>query len=78
MSELPLAVVCTYLPETEEVFHTPFSGEHYADPLSSAHHFREAEEERGDFPGSLWMVSGNQAAIEIRSASMLKRLGLDG
>jgi hypothetical protein len=72
----PFAVVFTYVPSTEECFHTPFSGEHHDDPLSFAHRFREAEEERGDFPGSLWSVTGNAAAKEIRSEALMRSLGV--
>lgn len=70
------AVVMTYLPDTEEVFHTPFSGEHFEDPLGAAHAFREAEEERGDFPGSLWAVTGNEEAAAIRRDAVM--VGLFG
>lgn len=67
----PYAVVLTHLPETEQTFCTPFSGADYPDPLTVAHCFREAEEERGDFPGSLWAVTGNDAATEIRKRKLV-------
>lgn len=65
------AVVVTYLPETEECYSTPFSAPRFEDPLGMAHAFRDAEEERGDFPGSLWMVTGNDEAAEIRREALM-------
>lgn len=68
------AVVVTYLPETEECYSTPFSAPRFEDPLTMAHAFCESEEERGDFPGSLWMVTGNDEANGIRSANIMAKL----
>lgn len=65
------AVVVTYLPETDECYSTPFSGDSHDDPLTAAHLFCNSEEERGDFPGSLWMVTGNDEANEIRKANIM-------
>jgi hypothetical protein len=75
-TETPYAVALMHLPKTGETYHTPFSGERYEDPLSMAHLFREAEEERGDFPGALWAVAGNEAAGEIRKRTLLAMVGL--
>lgn len=72
------AVVLTHNPETGETLYTPFWESDYEDPLSAAHAFREAEEERGDVPGWLWTVTGDDRARDIRSASMLKALGIEG
>lgn len=70
------AVVLTHIPETGETLHTSFSSEYHDDPLSGAHAFRESEEARGDFPGALWAVTGNDAAVEIRSRTLLVALGM--
>lgn len=64
------AVVLTHIPQTGETFHTPFTDEHHEDPLSFAWRFRDSEEDRGDFPGSLWAVTGNDEAIEIRRSNL--------
>lgn len=71
-----IAVVMTYVPSEERCYHTPFTSEHCDDPLAYAHAFRAAEEPRGDFPGSLWAVTGNDEAAEIYSASLLRSLGV--
>lgn len=73
-SDTPLAVVFTYVPSEDRCYHTPFSGDQYDDPLSFAHLFMESEEERGDFPGSLWTVTGNDAARKIRQNKLMAAL----
>lgn len=81
-TEKPLAVVFTYVPSEEhptegEVFYTAFDETaRGGDPLSFAHLFRESEEKRGDFPGSIWTVTGNDAAAEIRSKNLLRAIGI--
>lgn len=72
-----LAVVFVYVPSEDRCYHTPFSGEHHDDPLSFAHLFMESEEEREDFPGALWTVTGNEAATQIRSDNLMRALGFD-
>jgi hypothetical protein len=69
------AVVLTHDPTTGETWHTPFTSEHHEDPLSFAHLFRESEEEAGDFPGCLWVVTGNDEARDIRKAALMASLG---
>lgn len=78
MPETPFAVVFTYVPEEDRAYTTTFSGDTCDDPLTMAHNFRRSEEERGDFPGSLWCVTGNEAATEIRKDSFLAALGMGG
>lgn len=80
--EKPLAIVFTYIPDPEhptngEVYYTAFDETaRNGDPLSFAHLFRESEEERGDFPGSIWTVTGNDAAAEIRTNTIMARFGM--
>jgi len=69
-----VAVVFTWLPD-EQVFQTPFiESADTPDPLSVAHAFREAEEERNDFPGSIWGIGANERARKIRSDSLIARV----
>lgn len=58
------AAVLTHIPATGETFYTPFEGD---DPCEIAERFKEAEEERGDFPGSLWTIVCDDAAAEART-----------
>lgn len=74
MSDAAYAVVFTYVPDEDRAYTTVFTLKTSDDPLSLAHSFRESEEERGDFPGSLWAVTGNDAASEIRSKRMMTSL----
>jgi hypothetical protein len=74
--EAPFAVVMMYVPSEDRCYHTPFSAEQYDDPLAAAHLFMRSEKKRGDFPGSLWVATGNDAASEIRKDSLLRALGL--
>jgi hypothetical protein len=60
----PYAAVLTHIPDTGETFYTPFDG---PDPCKLAERFKESEEERGDFPGSLWTIVANEAAKAIRT-----------
>lgn len=57
------AAVLTHIPATGETFYTPFEGD---DPCEIAERFKEAEEERGDFPGSLWTIVCDDEAAETR------------
>lgn len=72
--ENALAVVFIYVPSEDRCYHQTFTGD---DPLTDAHAFMEAEEERGDFPGSLWTVTGNDAAAEIRKRALLAEWGIE-
>lgn len=77
-SEIGLAVVFTYVPSEDRCYHTPFEeSDDCPDPLTFAHCFREAEEERGDFPGSIWAVTGNDRAQGIRTNHILTALGIE-
>jgi hypothetical protein len=75
---MALAVVLTYMPDTEQTFSTPFSSDRHEDPLGVAQVFRDSEKEKGDFPGSLWAVAADDEAHEIRKQKILKALGIDG
>lgn len=68
------AAVLTHLPESGETFHTPFDG---PDADAKAQRFREAEEERGDFPGSLWTVVMNEPARQAQTNRRMRSMGFD-
>lgn len=69
------AVVLTHDPATGQTWHTPFTTERHEDPLSFAHLFCESEMEAGDFPDALWVVTGNDEAVAIRKATIMRELG---
>lgn len=73
MSEQRYAAVLTHLPDTGETFYTPFEGDHAG---MRAHAFRDSEEERGDFPGSLWTVVMTDEASDERRDDLLKAMGI--
>ena len=66
------AAVLTHVPN-DETFYTPFEGDNAG---RRAHAFREAEEERGDFPGSLWAVVMNEPAAKELVNQRLEMFGL--
>lgn len=71
-------MVFTYVPSEDRCYHTTFElSADCPDPLSFAHRFCAAEKEAGDYPGALWSVTGNDAAVEIRQPALMKRLGLE-
>lgn len=74
MPDAAYAVVLIHNPVTEQTLCQPFTEECHADPLSFAHLFRESEEANGDFPGWLWVVTGNERAREIRRETIMAQV----
>lgn len=66
------AVVLTHLPDEGKTYHTPFWGKDHADPLAKAHAFAHSERARDDWPGALWVVTGNVEAVAQAQVNLLR------
>lgn len=72
MAEEPIAVLFRYDPETYDHSVDPLVGlrPDGTDPITWAHALKESIED--DFPGSIWAITGNQAAQDLRSVAMVR------
>lgn len=65
------AIVCTYLPDEDKVYHQNFEGEGC---VERAQAFRKGEQKQGDFPGSLWGIIADSEAREDNGNRLVARL----